>query len=253
MHPASVSARIREDVSHKLKHAMTLDSMVDSRLRYNAAELRGILKHIATQTDFCVSTPPKIDEGLQVEDSLTNSQNLERELFALRASWESERVRYQQRERLLIAQMNAMRDLDVENQNEPHVRASLSCRSIEFDLNTLPSRYDRVAWTVASHDFTKDDKVIGIVESNNVLRRGSSVEVTSEQIDLHFPRNTGQVSLHFRFLARSSDPSPGNFPLIIGEWMSPLFIPCLKDKETIETLQLNIEEVGVASFELVFS
>lgn len=247
-----MSARVHEDVSHNLRHSATLDSLTDSRLRYNVAELRGILKHSATQTEVSVSIRPMVDEALQVEASGPLPTEIEREISELKSSWDSERTRFQQRERLLIAQMNAMRDMESESRNEEQVRVSVVCKSLELNLRVLDVSYDCVSWTISALEWGRDDKVIGFVQSRGVFRKGSSCELTGEQLDLVLPKSAGQVSLLFRFIARSSDRSQLHFPLVLGEWMSPLFIPCLKDNGSTEVMLVTLEEVGVTSFELVF-
>ncbi len=252
MHRSSVSARVHEDIAHTLKHSATLDSLVDSRVRYNTAELRGILKHSSTQTDICSNMTPMMDEALQVDQIGLDPSDFENEIATTRALWESERTRFQQRERLLIAQMNAIRDKESESQRESQVRVLLRCKSIAFNLRALDQVYDNVSWTIAALEFGRDDKVVGSAQSNGVVRKGSSCEVTAEQLELDLPRSAGQMKLLFRFLARSSENSKTNFPLILGEWSSPLFIPCLKEDGTVETMLATLEEVGVASFELVF-
>lgn len=254
MHPASISAKIHEEWPNKLKHAVTLDCLVDSRLKYNAAELRGIIKHTSCQTSdsFVNATCCRIDQASQVHALGPSPQELDFELDALRLTLEGERSRFQQREKLLIAQMNALRDMESATSSDIKTRLSFSAKSVEFDLSMLPEQYDRIEWSIACQELGRDDRVLDVVYSNSSFRIKSSVEITSDPIELHVPRAAGQVALFFRFLARSSGSSKSLFPLIIGEWSSPLFIPCLKEQGSIDTVLATVEGVGVASFELVF-
>ena len=254
MHPASISAIRRDDVSHNLRHAATLESMVDSRLRYNAAELRGILKHTFTQTEPSVGLKicERHDEELQVTSDGDELPRLREEIKSLRLSLDSERCRFQQREKLLISQMNAIRDLGSGLESQEIVVMSLSVKSFEFDLQSLPPVYDRVTWTVSCMESARDDRILAVAQSNYAVRQQSSLEVMRDPCDVKAPRSAGQVTLHFRFLAQSSSADQPQFPLILGEWMSPLFIPCLKETGTVESMPVTLEGVGVATFDLVF-
>lgn len=254
MHPGSISAQTREELSNNLRNAASLDPLVDSRLRYNAAELRGLLKHTSCQTmDTCVDTIfLRLDQASQVDGLDISSLEFDSHLAELRSTLEAERCRYQQREKLLISQMNALRDAESTIMSDVKIGLSISAKALEFDLSAIPESYDRILWSISCLELGRDDRVLAVGNSNSTIRNKRFLEITTEPVELRVPRSAGQVSLFFRFLARSSGQSNANFPLIIGEWSSPLFIPCLKDLGSIESFQVLIDEVGIASFDLVF-
>jgi hypothetical protein len=254
MHPASISAREHHASASKLKIAFSMDPIVDSRLRYNAAELRGILGHVAVQTENSGLMMQKVvydvsTQAVSDEDVLASS---EERFERLLQQFSVERERMYDRERLLIAQMNALRDLHAQENLNPNVYAELkiTVNKIEFDLSILPRGYDVLELMISVVLAGRRDRVlaqggpmiltISSTKSVNVIRSPLSIPI-SEQV--------GQISLLFDFKVSSKNHEL--YPLVLGEWVSPPFIPNLRERGEITSMLAVIDRVGLANIELL--
>jgi len=254
MHPSSVSAKERWTKSSDLRAAVALDPLVDARIRYNLAELRGAMGHVGVQTDMSEVWVPKIvyDAPIQTETSEITRNEVRAQISDLVEQFASERERFVERERLLIAQMNALRDLQARENNRAadFIKFSLTLTAIEFDLSTIQLGYDVVEVIISVLRGGRRDDVVCISETTTLpITSDRGVKITTYPIELHGPRNTGQVSLMFLFTASSRTREL--FPLLLGDQMSPPFIPELKEDGLIDRITLTLDRVGIAKVDLL--
>ena len=111
-HNSSISAQEWRTSSPSVRASSLMDPLSDNRIRYNLSELKGIVKHVGSQTDNTMASfgTSSAIELLGMKEHPDAHGGLQQRLDLVTAELEIMRERVIEREHLLIAQMNAIRD-----------------------------------------------------------------------------------------------------------------------------------------------
>lgn len=230
-----------------------VESSDDARLRLNAAELRGRVRSSASQTEFLRFISDSVDADVQADFPPELDTALEKRVLELSVALDRERMRAAERERILIAQMNGIRDQQVESRqlHSDEMTVSLTAIGAQIDCSRIPREYD-VVWTVVSLVLAVDhEKTVAVIPSDKGVISKDHVEFSESPVCFRVPRDTGNVFLHVSVVADAVKIPV--FRLILGEWGSPAFIPCLKELKRPESIRAPLPGLGHIDFELMLS
>ena len=234
--PSSISAGETRVKGTSLKEAALMGDSF--RLRYNTNEFQQLLKHVAVQTDMHASALNSVDSGGEQVDFESDSLAvLQAELRGLNEQMMREREKASERERILIAQMNALRGAHREEGATLIVRIRVLGVSIQIEGN---SEYDKVSLDVGNIEIP-----FGVLDKGEVKVKSGEGWFAEIQTD------SGIVNLALVCIVRAT--GSGKFPLILGEIGFPPFTPSLKEKGRNENITLHFPNLGDLYTELVIT
>lgn len=251
IHPSSISSRETWDQMRELHMAAARDEYGNARAIRNSAELNGRIKDASSQTDFTLSasTGPCADEGIQVGVSDPAK------IGEVIPCFQTERARYIEREKLLISQMNAIRN------NSPNVGATTTSQT-SIDIYVRGGQLSGFQLSLNYNRVRLDIRMVEGMDLGRVLMSGrttessmvdSNVDWTKQPVRLYSPDSSGQVSLLVSLIVSAETKLVGMYPMILGEWLSPPFIPSLKVKGLPISLHAIFSDSGYLNLELIVS
>ena len=240
VHPSSISARQIGSSALPARLAAELDNGHE-RLRHNVAEFRGVLKHVSVQTDVRHSSTT-MDECEQADFESQTISDLQRELQTVWADFKRERERASERERMLIAQMNAVRD---STKLYEELKVCVSVISVDLNLDLVAPEYTQVILEVRLGQQSEDEATIATLGANREITMGSA-----PFCNLQVNRNIGQVSLLCVLKAKGT---VNNFPIILSQIGYPPFIPSLKQRGHAQKITVHFPEIGQLNTELIIT
>lgn len=256
-HISSISSSETRAGSMTIQAASKLEEYSQSRFRFNAAEFKRSIRHSSTQTDPSNDnrvTRPTIDKGDQADMMTSVITQLQDEIRNAYYELKKERERCADRERLLIAQMNAIRDQQAMEEKHLTETAKLviACKQSDVEPKKIPVGLEVVGLSLVVNetgDSGSDGRYLGYARADvgGIYRNG--IEFGFESLSIVIPRNASQCVVHFEFVAKSDDAS--QFPVVLGEWMSPAFVPSLKERGKAEILRAILPLIGTIDFELM--
>jgi hypothetical protein len=231
---ASVSSRETRDYHTSLRDAAKKDPTADIRIRYNTAEIRGQLKHSSSQTEdplLCGNKSPR-EQWTQSElDTRYDSPSSTTELLAVQSTLDLERRRFLEREKLLISQMNALRDQHIYTDGE--LRLDLDSRMIltvtvtggSFRDLSVPPSYSRCSLDVRIMESTKRECIVSFSKTKSSSFSCPDFQWDASPLHLSVSRSSGPVVLWLVVVLSPPDSTQkeSNFPITVGEWISPPF------------------------------
>lgn len=226
------------------------------RYQYNISEFRDNIRHAFSQTDIHYSTSESSDVSIQVDTFSNQVVDLTYEIGNLMDSLYRERSRNADRERILISQMNAIRDQQLYDKkgDADDVTIAIRITDTELRLDRIPRAYTAFRFEVKL--LRRDDAD----ESAFTIRKFEPCPIQHPphlllpELPMHFrvPHTCGQMSICFQFFA-SSEFEPDMFDLFLGEWASPPFVPCMKETRKPEISRMIFPKFGVLDIEVVFN
>ncbi len=239
------------------------DPYAGARAIRNTIELRGELVHTSSQTDAAMipSIQVGIDENTQADMDIV-SESKAADISQLLASIENDKLRYMEREKLLIAQMNAIRNQHLYGDQELRLDTSrdLSVNIVlsggDLSMFQISPVYNRVRLDVRLVEGMDQTRILASGKTKESPMIDSLVEWTKHPLSLSVQERIGQITLVVSSFASSSMQSDGKFrlyPILLGEWMSPPFIPSLKEKGKSFPMHALFGDLGFVNFELSIS
>jgi hypothetical protein len=149
--------------------------------------------------------------------------------------------------------MNGIRDQQVTGRGSRsnEITITVISKGAQIDCSRIPTEYDTVWLVLSLVDAAEHEKVIGTVQGEKGVISKDHVSLVDTPLRFRIPHDTGQVYMHLSLIADSMHQSV--FRLILGEWGSPAFIPCLKQFQRLETLRAIIPDLGYVDLELILS
>jgi hypothetical protein len=220
------------------------------------SEFRGNIRHAFAQTDIHYSTSESSDVSIQVDTFSNQVVNLKSELDDLMDSICRERSRNANRERILISQMNAIRDQQLYDKNGDADDVTIAVRitDTELRLDRIPRAYTAIRFQVKLLRRDDADESAFTIRKFEPCPIQDPVHLILPELPMHFrvPHKCGQMSICFQFFA-SSEFEPDMFDLFLGEWASPPFVPCMKETRKPEISRMIFPKFGVLDIEVVFN
>ncbi len=252
-HPSSISAKsiqgqdtLRTYTSSKSGNAQ------QDRFRYNQSEFREKLRHSAAQTETCIRIPSGTHQSVQVGEINESVSAIHRDLAQAQRELQEVRTRCSDREKILISQMNAVRDKDLADneRNVDKVTVTLRLMNCQFALENVPSDYETISVSAHAIEQESNESVIGLkrFKPMTLTRENPSIPL-GDFAKMVIPRNTAQMYL--LFTVRASCRSM--YDMILGEFLCAPFFACMKELNKPECLQLSSHRGDRLEVELTFS
>ena len=209
--------------------------------------------HSSAQTESSVINSVGVDEAMQIDATTAILEQLRDEVRVASAQLIREREKSAERERLLIAQMNAIRDQQLIASAAAESRLTLTFTSLvcDWDTGKIPPQYSAVFMSVLAVDTTEGENIIG----SSVLQQGqlsSAPRCWGEvPFNMQLRTSTGQIFLKITFHAKSDNES--DFPILLGEWNSAPFVPCMKEKGRSERFNVRLPLLGSIQLDLLIT
>jgi hypothetical protein len=253
IHASSISKK-EVTMPMSLKDSLNRVKDFDDKLKFNSLQLRGLVSQAETQTDLHIKDVTGVDADTQVNMLDDEIARLRSEVDRLLTSLESEVMRSGDRERILISQMNAIRDQQaiVRRRSETEISISVRFHHLDLNLKKLPIHADSVSFSVSAVDVLDEQVIFSKATDPKDIDQVSESELYSVQLRLGVPQDTGKMYLLFSGCAfeRGNDSA---FKVILGEWASQPFVPSLKDLHQPEMLRVLFQACGIIDVELIFS
>ena len=250
IHKSSVAAQ--EIRKRDLRDETSSDSIRTSALRlsYNSAEFRGSLRHQSVQTEVHRESLIGTDSSQQVDFTRDEIADLKDQLERHRLDLDVEREKSSDREKLLVAQMNAIRDHQMRTKAEEEfsIHLTVSVKRVGIGEAFIPSGYDQVWVILSGSDAGDSDECSRISRSEMGLMTSNELRITQVPIQLNVPKAAGQYTLYMKIHLGASDGS--KYEVTLGECKFPTFVPCLKERGTSEIHKLQLASIGFIEAEL---
>lgn len=257
IHSSSISRReifthsSLKDESSELHRRRTRD-----RYQYNISEFRDNIRHAFAQTDIYHSTSESSDVSIQVDTFSNQVVDLTSEISDLMDTICRERSRNADREKILISQMNAIRDQQLYDKkgDADDVTIAIRITDTELRLDRIPRVYTAIRFEVKLLRRDDADESAFTMRKFEPCPIQHPLHLLLPELPMHFrvPHTTGQMSICFQFFA-SSEFEPDMFDLFLGEWASPPFVPCMKETRKPEISRMIFPKFGVLDIEVVFN
>ena len=252
IHSASVSCR-QTEIRRSLESPILDSRASDSRLRINSSQLRGHISHAYIQTDLRFESFSGVDEGTQVDSMSELVGSMESEISDLRRELQSNATRCADRERILISQMNAIRDQQLYAKSVTDDELVISVALVEIDLQV--SANDHVLDTMYLIINLSDAETGAVhcsVQTETFALQMQTKQPSQRLVStVRINRNVGQSNVGVMGYAFST-VDDSIFKVVIGEWTSPPFVPCLKETRNPERLNVLFPRMGAIVVELVY-
>ena len=225
----------------------SLDAREDIKLVYNTAELRGVVRHACTQTDPTFSVQKGIDEVQEVEEESKVHEDMI--FLSNQVKWEKEKAA--ERERLLIAQMNALRDSEMVSSDGIFEKFAVQVRFCggSLSVSDLSSEYDRIKVDLRARDplqlnSSEDTQSIelGRIDANGHVE----VAMTSESLALTRHYETLSITCTLRATSSVDD----RISKLLGQASYPSFVPTMRTRRHPEKIMLVFNGIGELHTEL---
>jgi hypothetical protein len=253
MHKSSISSaeqRLREPSISETSD-LELRNEAIRRMRLNRLEFADKIKHSAIQTEppdgsFRIGIQTK-DQWVQIDSDSEMLRKLQSEIREAYVQFDRDKARYSERERLLIAQMNALRDTQSDCSGSS-LTILISFKGLNLERSRIPleHRIITLETTILNADGTQ--QILPVTVSSDGKIEQSGILPPSLPLSIPVPHKTGLIKIHFRIIAASLNMAM--FSTILGEWVSPPFVPCLKEKGSGENLRAILEGLGSMDIEL---
>lgn len=227
---------------------------VEDKFKYNTLQFRGLVSAAEAQTDVHIEDGNRVSAETQVNLFDIEINNLKGEISMLQTQLENELIRSTDRERILIAQMNAIRDQQVVVQRRLEKAISITVRLYNFDLNLsrLPVICDCVSFSVSAIEAVDENPICSRITEFKDIDLIVESKLADIQVRTIVPQDAGKMYLLFTGYAfKRGDDSC--FKLVLGEWSTQPFVPCLKDLHKPEMFRILFPACGVIDAELIFS
>ena len=252
IHAASIASRETRTGAH-LNESIHGINYSNLRLQYNSAQFRDRIVHSAIQTDLQRDCFDGVDADTQVNFLGEHIKLLQDELTNLYARLDSFTSRFAARERILISQMNAVRDQQLVEKSKmaDEITACLTFKTLEIDNSGSSPALDSAEFSVGVVDSSSDVMLSMVKTDSSDFELIEKLEVRNLSAHLKLRRGIGPVYLSIVGFAFSNlDKSLRK--IVLGEWASPPFLPCLKDLHKPETLLIVFQGFGTVEAELTF-
>jgi len=253
LHRSSIAAR---EISLRDLHSDS--SMQESRrfsscLAYNSAEFRQALRHQSVQTEMHRHHAGGNDRCIQVDLLAEGFQTLQDELDQIHTITSDERGKSSDREKLLVAQMNAIRDQQALSRSEDgcFVDVKLTPSSITIGESFLPAEYDEVWIVLSGVEVGEGSQCSRVTTGDTGHITGTEIVLSQMPLVLRVPTSIGlfilTASVHL------GSHNGGKYELVIGKCTFPAFVPCIKEKGKSEFHRVPISSIGFLEAELVIT
>lgn len=227
---------------------------IEDKFKFNTLQFRGLVADAEAQTDVHIEDGDRVSAETQVNLFDDEINNLKGTVNRLVSQLENELIRSTDRERILIAQMNAIRDQQVVVQRRLEKTISITVRLYNFDLilSHLPVTVDCVSFSVSAIEAVDENPICSRMSEPKDIDLIGESKLADIQMRTIVPQETGKMYLLFTGYAFTRDDD-SSFKLLLGEWSTQPFVPCLKDLHKPEMFRILFPACGVIDAELIFS
>ena len=254
IHQASISCSelVRKDCA--TNGSLTEQEKAARMLRYNAFEFRDLIKHISTQTEGVLhelgegSSSISTDAMFEVEVESVTIAALREEIRRVYQLIHREKERSGERERILIAQMNALRESELDHRMKEKLVLRFIIPTSAIDCERIPFESSIVWYSVNLVEVGDSAQVISVGVSDDGRATHSKITFPDTWTSVQVSRLVGNVYFEIILFAKSDDAT--SFEVVLGRWVSPQFIPALKERGRSVAYTAHLGLIGALDIEL---